>query len=366
MRYKIKKILQEEGAEMFPITSEIKKKFNDLPVFTCTNQDDFPVDETDDMDKQTLRLIPFRGEFLKPCPGTNNYICCGYMILNIGTNCPINCSYCILQAYFNKPSLRIFVNLEDELDKVAELIDKSPEKIFRIGTGEFTDSLALDGIHKYSELITDFISTRRNTIIEYKTKTTEIKRLLALKTRDRAIISWSLNSPYIATHEEHGAPSIEKRLIAAKSCQDEGYVTGFHFDPLITHDGWKEQYLETIELMAKYLRPEKIIWISMGCMRYLPSLKKIILNRHPESIILNNEFVRGLDGKFRYFKPLRIEMYSYLGKLLKDWAGFDPGLYLCMESDEIWHKSLGWSPCNTEGLSKYLDNRVRLFWDTTY
>jgi spore photoproduct lyase len=285
------------------------------------------------------------------------------MILNIGTNCPLDCSYCILQAYFNKPSLRIFVNLESKLDEVAELIDKSPEKIFRIGTGEFTDSLALDDIHKFSTLITEFINTRKNAVIEHKTKTTEIKRLLALKTRERVIVSWSLNSQFIAAHEEHGAPSIEQRLIAAKACQSEGFITGFHFDPLIIHDDWKKHYSKTIELMARYLNPDKIIWISMGCMRFLPSLKKIILRRHPESIILNNEFINGLDGKQRYFKPLRIEMYSFVSKLIKDWAGFDPGLYLCMESNEIWEKSLGWSPNNSDGLSKYLDRRVRIFWD---
>jgi hypothetical protein len=71
MGYKIKKILQEEGAEYFPLASEIKNRLNDLPLFNCNNQDELPVDDTDDMDKQTLRLIPFKGEFLKPCPGTN-------------------------------------------------------------------------------------------------------------------------------------------------------------------------------------------------------------------------------------------------------------------------------------------------------
>jgi spore photoproduct lyase len=362
MKYKISKIIQEEGAEQFSLTSDIKNRLKNLPVVTSDNAYEDPITDIHDMDKTTLRLISFKGEFLKPCPGTNNYICCGYNILNIGTNCPLDCSYCILQAYFNKPSLRIFVNLESELIKIGEIIDKYPDKIFRIGTGEFTDSLALDEVHHFSILLSEFIKQRKNVIIEYKTKTTEIKRLFDLKIRERIVISWSLNSPYIVTHEEHGAPSIKQRLIAAKTCQDEGFITGFHFDPLIIHNKWKDQYCKTIEMMAEYLRPEKILWISLGCLRFLPSLKLIILTRHPESILLDSEFIQGLDGKSRYFKPIRIEMYSYIGNLLKNWAGFDPGLYLCMESDEVWRKGLGWSPGNSEGLSDYLDSRVRLFW----
>ena len=362
MKYKIDKIQIEEGAENFPLTLKITKYLCNISSYGLKRGDDTLIQKDHGMDKETLRLLSFKGEFLKPCPGTNNYICCGYQILNIGTNCPLDCSYCILQAYFNKPSLRIFVNLESELARIGELIEKTPEKLFRIGTGEFTDSLALDEIHCFSSLLADFISHKKNSVIEYKTKTTEINRLFDISIRERIIISWSLNSPYIVSHEEHRAPSIKQRLLAAKKCQEEGFVTGFHFDPLILHDNWQEQYKKTIDLMDKYLDPKKIIWISMGCIRFVPALKTIILKRHPETIILDGEFIQGLDGKSRYFKPVRIEMYKFIKTQLEDWAGFNPGIYMCMESDEIWRKSIGWSPVNSEGLSDYLDNRVRSFW----
>jgi len=362
MKYKINKIQIEEGAENYPLSLEISKKLDNIPSFSQQYEEETLIKKDEGMDKKTLRLLSFKGEFLKPCPGTNNYICCGYQILNIGTNCPLNCSYCILQAYFNKPSLRIFVNLEDQLAGIGETIDKSPEKLFRIGTGEFTDSLALDEVHRFSNLLADFILQKNNSVIEYKTKTTEINRLFDFKTRERIIISWSLNSPFIVAHEEHKAPSIEQRLIAAKKCQEEGFITGFHFDPLIIHENWQEQYKKTIDLMDKYLNPDKIIWISMGCIRFVPALKPIILKRHPETIILNGEFIQGLDGKSRYFKPVRIEMYRFIMKHLMEWAGYNPGIYMCMESDEIWRKSIGWSPVNSDGLSDYLDNRVRSIW----
>ncbi|MFC1494601.1 radical SAM protein [Thermodesulfobacteriota bacterium] len=364
MKQKINHIEIEDGSQDYQLTSDILKRLGDIP-FTAEEEEagkDQLQGTSFDLHKDRVRLLPFKGEFLKPCPGTKSYICCGYLILNTGTNCPLDCSYCILQAYFNKPSLRIFVNLEDELGNIGRIIDSSPERIFRIGTGEFTDSFALDRITGFSTLLSEFIASKKNSVLELKTKTTEIDRIFGLGHRDRIVISWSLNSPYIVSHEEHLAPSVEQRLKAAKKCQEEGFVTGFHFDPLIIHKNWKGNYRKVLDLMDKYLDPEKIIWISMGCIRFVPALKPIIRKRHPKTTVLDAEFIQGLDGKMRYLKPVRIDMYYYIRGLIEGWAGYNPGIYLCMESDEIWRKSLKWSPGNSPGLSDYLDNRVKSFW----
>ena len=310
------------------------------------------------MGKDVLHFLSYKGEFLKPCPGTREYICCGYQILNVGTNCPLNCSYCILQYYFNNPHLRVHANLEKELPRLLATIDSQPGKIFRVGTGEFTDSLALDPVARWTELLVPTFSKRKNAVLELKTKTTHIDGLLAVRERDRIIVSWSLNSSYICAREEHGAASIEQRLKAARRCQAEGFKIGFHFDPLICHDGWKEQYARTVDLMAHYVDPKSIIWISLGSFRFMPGLKPVLRKRHPGTCILNGEFVMGLDGKMRYFKPMRMEMYAFMREKLEQWHP-DLGLYLCMESDEIWKKSMGWSPGESSGLSQYLDERVK-------
>ena len=358
MNIRIDKILLREGAHDYDQSYNILNKLNKVPVERIDDNSTGQIGPLIDMDKKSLYLLSYEGELFKPCPGTKEYICCGYNILHIGTNCPLDCSYCILQAYFNQPSLRVFVNLERELADIGKLIDSTPEKIYRIGTGEFTDSLALDPIVGWSSIIPRFFAKRKNAILEFKTKTDHVEGLLDSPYRDRIIISWSLNSPHIATREEHGAPSLEKRLKAAAKCQDEGYILGFHFDPLICYDGWREDYLKTIEMMDKYIDPDGIIWISFGCLRFMPNLKAIIRKRHLGTHILDGEFILGLDGKMRYFKPIRIEMYSFLKENIEKWS-INTGNYLCMESDEVWSKSLGWSPGNSEGLSFFLDNRVR-------
>ena len=359
IRDPIKKVFIEEDADQFEQTNRILEQLHNIPKKTIPMEIGKKQESTG-MDKETLRLMPFKGAFLKPCPGTKEYICCGYQILHIGTNCPFDCSYCILQSYFNQPSLRVFVNLEDELPKIAQFLDSHPNKVFRLGTGEFTDSLALDHITDWSNILGRFIQDRKNAVLELKTKTNQINNLLSSPYRNRIIVSWSLNSKMVASREEHNVPSIKKRIEAAKKCQEEGFTLGFHFDPLIHYPNWKEDYIRTIELLDQYIDPKGIIWISLGCFRYVLTLKNTIRKRHPKSNILNHEFIAGLDGKRRYLKPLRIEMYAFMNEIIQKWKK-NMGLYLCMESEEVWEKSLKWSPQNTEGLTNYLDKRVTLF-----
>jgi spore photoproduct lyase len=353
----IKKVTMEEGALQYDFSKKVLKNLHGTPVTERrpVPEKTGPNDST--MGKDTLHLLPYKGEFLKPCPGTNDYICCGYQILNLGTNCPLDCTYCILQSYINQPNLRVFVNLDEGLKRAFQQIDNQPDKIFRIGTGEFTDSLALDPITGLSEHLLPLFSRRRNVALELKTKTTRVEGLLASKYRDRVVLSWSLNSPYIARYEEKMAEDLTKRLKAARRCQSEGFILGFHFDPLIHHPGWKDEYLKTLDLMDKYIDPKGVIWISLGSIRFMPGLKPIIRKRHPNSCVLDGEFVTGLDGKMRYFKPIRIDQFSHLKENLEKWHS-SLGLYLCMESGDVWESAMGWSPEETAGLSRYLDKRV--------
>jgi len=357
-RFNIKRILAEKSAESDSLTKNIIQRLPGVKNSTVEANDLALLAGQDFMDKQSLRLIHFNGEFLKPCPGTKRYICCGYQILHVGINCPMDCSYCYLQSYVNQPSLRIFTNIKEYLGIIGEHIDRRPDKIFRIGTGEFTDSLALDYITGWSEFLLPFFSVRNNTILELKTKTTYISNIIKSDYRSRIVMAWSLNTQKIVQNEELMTASLKSRILAAKKCQDAGFLLAFHFDPLIHYKGWENEYYDVVRLLEKYINPESIIWISMGSFRYMPQLKWDIKSRFPDTTIFNGEFVPGLDGKMRYFKPIRVEMYSKLSEELNKWHK-DLGIYLCMESDDVWRQSFGWSPENSENLSEYLDNRVR-------
>ncbi|MCP4728222.1 MAG: DNA photolyase, partial [bacterium] len=102
----IKKVMVEEGALKHDLSKKILNRISDTPIQQITEMNPERDLDSSGMGKDTLHLISYKGEFLKPCPGTQKYICCGYQILNLSMNCPIDCSYCILQSYFNQPNLR--------------------------------------------------------------------------------------------------------------------------------------------------------------------------------------------------------------------------------------------------------------------
>lgn len=307
--------------------------------------------------KETVRLTLNKGPAIRSCPGTREYICCGYQILHVGTGCPLNCSYCILQAYLNEEDLRVFTDWDHIAREIGVLSRSHPDQVFRLGTGEFTDSLYLDHLSKFSLYVTPLIQRTNNMVLEFKSKTVNIGNLLKLKNTDRIIVSFSLNSPHIVKSEEHRAASLSARLDAAHRCEDHGFKIGFHFDPLIRHKGWQDGYSETVERMFTAVDPANVIWISLGCLRFMPELKDIIKERFPQSPIIYEEFITGLDGKLRYFNPLRIEMFSFLESSIKHYAP-DVLTYLCMESDAIWRNSLGRSPGSSERLKQWLDQRA--------
>jgi len=358
-RFQIHRLLIEQGAKNDSITQRIRTRLPAVPMEYVSPNDLALSHDRDELDKQSLRMIHFNGDFLRPCPGTRRYICCGYQILHVGVNCPMDCSYCFLQSYLNQPSLRIFSNLEERFDGIHTAIDSHPNRIFRIGTGEFTDSLALDYLTGWTDMLLPLFAAKNNCILELKTKTTSIEKLIRKRDLGESIVvAWSLNTPRIIAQEERHTAALENRILAARQCQQAGFVVAFHFDPLIHYPDWREEYEAVVQLLERHIDPGRIIWISIGSFRYMPDLKQVIQRRFPKTRIFDGEFIPGLDGKLRYFKPIREEMYGQLFERLRRWHR-DLGVYLCMESDDVWKHSFGWSPETSPQLSRYLDDRVR-------
>lgn len=309
--------------------------------------------------KHHLFLCRHRGAFFKPCPGTREYRCCDYQVLNIGMNCPMDCVYCILQAYLNNPWLSFFVNVEDLFADLDRALAAEPERFFRIGTGEFTDSLALDSLTHLSPRLVQYMARQRNAVLELKTKSVSIANLEGLDHGGRTVVSWSLNSPAIMSREEIRTATLEERLQAAARCAEWGYHLAFHFDPIIYHEGWQEGYAYTIQRLFASVPAEAIAWISMGALRYLPSLKQIATERFPVSRFFYQEFIDGLDGKRRYIRPQRVAMYRHLLDNLRRYTHPRTCLYFCMENDTIWREVFGYTPEEQGGLPAMLDRAVR-------
>ena len=309
--------------------------------------------------KRELLLAGFSGQAIKPCPATPRYRCCLYQILNYATGCPFDCTYCILQGYFSNPLMTLQADVDTFLHAARAHLAEHAGEFFRLGTGEFADSLALEPLTGYARVLVDFMRDQPNAILEVKSKAAHIDGLLDADHRDHTICAWSMNAPGVVSREELGATSIEERLEAARKVRRAGYRVAFHFDPIVPHDGWGEGYANTIRRIFETVDPEGIAWISLGCFRYTPGLEEMIRARFPARKLTYGEFVLGEDGKMRYPQPLRIQIYQHLVTCIRDAGGPDVFLYFCMENARVWNAVMGYAPRDNEELRHWLDEKAR-------
>ncbi|PIR16491.1 MAG: radical SAM protein [Deltaproteobacteria bacterium CG11_big_fil_rev_8_21_14_0_20_49_13] len=287
------------------------------------------------LSKRQLVLTVNKGASFKPCQGmSEGVVCCGYHTIDLASGCNCDCSYCILQHYLaNNPMTAIYVNIEEILGNVKKHLESHKDIHFRIGTGELSDSLAYDHITGYSKTVVRFFATQSNATFEFKTKTVNIDNLLSIKHGGRTVVSWSVNPQGIIDSEEKNSASLKERVEAAKACVGAGYRVGFHFDPMINYPGWENDYKEVIDEIFSYVQPMSVAWISLGSLRFPHTLKAIAEKRFPLSRIFCGEFIPA-NGKMRYFRPIREEMY----KKMRSWITEKAPLvvpYLCMETKTV-------------------------------
>ena len=302
---------------------------------------------------RVLRLSAHRGRFLRPCPGAKSYRCCGYRIVHIGEGCPMDCTYCILKAYLRTDDLRVFANTEAMFSELGEVFCRDPSRRFRVGTGEFADSLALESVTGHTLDILEFLRGHDNVVLELKTKTADTSWMAANPRPDRVLAGFSVNAPAIVAAQERGAPPLSARLAAARDTARAGFGVCLHFDPVVPHPGWEAGYAATVDMIASFLRPRDIVYVSLGSLRFLPELPAGLAAKGILPDYYLNEFVTDLDGKRRLARPIRVRQLRHVAGLLGKY-GLAGKLYLCMESDEVWNAVFGTTPGRFGGLSRRL------------
>jgi spore photoproduct lyase len=293
-----------------------------------------------------------RGPFIKPCPCSPDTVSCGYYNLNLHLGCPFDCSYCILQDYLEDKSPVFFTNMDDLKDELELFCEKN--NYIRIGTGELSDSLAYDDQSNYSVKIMSLLEKFPMVIFEFKTKSVQIGNLLQVTSvPNNMVISWSLNPADLALGEEIRAPTLKSRLEAMNRIQHKGYKIGVHLDPIIRVKNWRELYSGLVKEIASVTRPDRIAWISLGALRFPYSLRDHLF-KFTKSRLFEGELIKGYDGKYRYFKPLRLELFRYISKQIKIMMSADIPVYLCMEDTEAWQEIFPEVDPDPEAINKWL------------
>ena len=345
-------IIVEHGSESSPIYRNLRQRLPDVPcrfVDGIEPRNGLTIRDPFGAGKRTLYLAKHKGDFFKKCPGSDGQVCCNYFVINFASNCPMDCSYCYLQEYLaDNSQLKVFSNIDDLIEEADRVLSKHRGLFFRVGTGEITDSLALEPyIGMVEELIPYFVE-QPNVLLELKTKSDCVDSLLSFDPKGRIVVAWSMNPQKVIDQNENDTASLSERLAAARRCQEGGYRLGFHFDPMIEYPGWETDYQEMLEAVFASIDWRHLAWLSLGVLRTTPSLRRVMRERFPGNDIVAGEQVPCPDGKLRYFQPLRVDMYRKMTSWIRR-AAPTVKIYLCMESKEVWQQVFGFAPsCEKE------------------
>ncbi len=272
------------------------------------------------------------------CPvASPRTLCCNLQTLDAVDNCGYGCSYCSIQSFFDGKQI--------SFDKgfVAKLksLKLDAEKTYHIGTGQSSDSLMWGNSHGVLDALIDFAWANPNVILELKTKSANVSHLLRSDAPKNILCTWSLNTPTLIRHEEHGTASLEKRLTAARKVADAGFLVGFHFHPIVHYDHWQQDYRDIAERACALFRPAEVALVSMGTLTYIKSVIREIRKHAIPSQILKMPMVDS-DGKQSYPDDIKHALFSHVYDSFADSWKSDVFFYLCMENQRLWKPVLGY------------------------
>ncbi|MDD3793297.1 MAG: hypothetical protein PHI37_00595 [Candidatus Gracilibacteria bacterium] len=230
----------------------------------------------------------------------------GYAIYNlkIGQNCLLGCDYCYLLSTnkFN-PEITIYSNIKEEVNK---FIKQNPGKKILFNIGEYTDSFLFDKITNLNQFFYEICIKNPNIIVESRTKLMNLD--IKFPPIKNLILGFSIS---INNMDRFGKKEdILKKLEYIKELTYKGYIVSLKFDPIITLNGYDNDFFDVINNMKK----DNIHHFSLGTLRFTRNLGKIIGNC-TDSKKVNEEFILE-NGK--YVNKYREAIYNFFIQKMGD------------------------------------------------
>ena len=307
----------------------IRDKKNSYENFTLKN---IPKEQ-----KFTFKVAQKQGFGLGLCPvASEKTRCCNLLTLDAVESCGFDCSYCSIQSFYNQNTITFDSGFKDKLLN----LQLDPNKTYHIGTGQASDSLMFGNREGVLDALFEFAFANPNVILEFKTKSDNVKYFLENDCPNNILLTWSLNTPTIIENEEHLTASLDKRINAAKKMADKGIKIGFHFHPIVEYEGYLEEYKEVYaQLLAKFQASE-VALISFGTLTFIKPVIKQLRSREFRTKITQIPH-EDASGKTSYPDSTKEEMFKHAYESFAPWHK-DVFFYLCMEEHQMWVKTFGY------------------------
>lgn len=245
-------------------------------------------------------------------------------------NCIYECEYCYLQGYFQTPDLVFFINHEDILAEIESILENSRTTPWFHG-GEFSDSLALSHLTQELEVYFNFFNRHPKAVLELRTKSANLTALNKLGPAPNIIVSYSLSPSRQIKEMDQKTPSLKSRLKAIGELGKRGYFVGIHFDPIVDAPNLTEEYGKLVEELFHALPLKQLSHLSLGVVRFTPSVYRQVEKNYPCSQILRQELTKGKEGMVRYSYPHRQGVLAKVKNLCLERGVPEEKIYLCME-----------------------------------
>jgi spore photoproduct lyase len=311
---------------------EVRDKPNSYKEFTLKN---IPKEQ-----KFNFEVKEKEGFGLGLCPvASEKTRCCNLLTLDAVESCGFDCSYCSIQSFYNQNTITFDSSFKDKLLNLN--LDKN--KTYHIGTGQASDSLMFGNREGILDALVQFAKENPNVILEFKTKSDNIKYLLENEVPKNIFCTWSLNTPTIIKNEEHLTANLEKRIFAARKLADKGIKVGFHFHPIVEYEGYLAEYEAVYTMLMETFKPSEVALISFGTLTFIKPVIKQLRSREFRTKITQIPH-EDASGKTSYPHDTKVEMFHHAYNSFSKWHEDKDKVffYLCMEDHDMWKHTFGY------------------------
>ncbi len=222
-------------------------------------------------------------------------------------NCLYDCRYCFLQGMYRSANYVLFVNYEDFEQEIVRIQTRLAGEPVYFFSGYDCDSLALEPVTGFVEHFLDTFKNLPQAYLEIRTKSTQVRTLLEHPPMANVITAFSFTPASVAKALEHKVPGVERRLQAMAALQEQGWPLGLRFDPLIYHEGYRQQYRELFFRIFTVLQPESLHSASLGVFRLPEKYFTRLRNLYPDEPLFAGPLEKS-EKMVAYRRELEAEM----------------------------------------------------------
>lgn len=284
---------------------------------------------------------------------TQHGVCQNAYELHSAWGCLHICDYCNIGNFLN-----IMLDMEEFVSRLDDLLAANPWlRLYKYDN--HTDIPAFEPEYGACRLLVDYFAKQDDKYLMIYTKSDNVSYLADYDHRGKTIVCWTLSCDTVSRRIEKNAPPTERRIAAAKLCQDAGYTVRARFSPIIPIRNWREENAAMLETYLASVRPDVLTmdmfkWIEPRRVRgmfdvslwdeeylqYVDRYAAMEPQQRPKGILPN--------GKQVFPHEARAKVYRFFIETIRRLSP-STRVALCGETPEMWAElgpELGMEPSN--------------------